>query len=150
MGYMVLGFLLGVAVSWFWQRQFSGVPVFQKLLQKELAVNGHLGSLNVIKKRLDFLEHKLSELEKGDGESVEGEQAAVEPGALTGTKEPVKDTGKVVKPLRPVGTKIDRQKVLAMWKEGKSAEDIAAGTRMGRAEVELILSLKDRLIEKKG
>lgn len=150
MGYMVLGFLLGVAVSWFWQRQFSGTPVFQKLLQKELAVNGHLGSLNVIKKRLDFLENKLSELEKaGDGKD-EVEQGAVEPGVLTGTKEPAGDTGKKVKTLRPVGSKIDRRKVLAMWEEGKSAEDIAAGTRMGRAEVELILSLNDRLIEKKG
>lgn len=149
MGYMIVGFILGVAVSWFWQRQFSDVPVFQKLMQKELAANGQLGSLTVLKKRLESMENKLAELEKPEGEtsanrdiSTEEESPASAP-ARSGDRN--RALNNVVRQIRPREKVINRDRVLKLWNEGNHVSEIASRTRMGKGEIELIISMQERI-----
>lgn len=148
MGYLVLGFILGVAVSWFWQTQFSGVPAFKQLMQKELAVNGQLGSVTLLKKKLEIMEKRLYEMEKTPEIFVE-EKQELPAEKITA----VTDHGdKVISVSRPAKvTKIDRRKnreqVLKMWKEGSAVTDIASKTNLGKGEVELIISLQENIKE---
>ncbi|GEM_PF-1957959 len=161
MGYLILGFLLGVAVSWFWQTQFSGVPAFKQLMQKELAVNGQLGSVNTLKKRLETLEARFSEMEaptefknrSQQPETEHIEKTAGITGAVDRDQVPA-ETAKgvqksnVVAPLRPPATKIDRNKVMSLWHEGKDIAEIASKLNLGKGEVKLIISMQDRFRQK--
>ncbi len=146
MGYLILGFILGVAVSWFWQVQFSGVPAFQRIMQKELAVNGQLGSVAALKKRLEMMEKQLAEMEKTakGQETIEQQRPDLQvPQSLTGESA-------VVRPLRPQGaTKaVNREKVITLWKAGKPVSEIASQSSLGKGEVELIIAMYDRLKSK--
>ncbi len=151
MGYLIIGLVLGVTVSWFWQRQFSGVPVFEKLMQKELAVNGQLGSLKVLKSRLDYVERRLAELEQP-------ERALKCPDNETGTTEfqavsadNANRSGRsVVRQISSVERKVDRSHVLKMWEEGLSLSEIVSRTGRGKGEIELILSMQEGQVHKKG
>lgn len=153
MAYLIIGFLLGVAVSWFWQTQFSGVPAFQQLMQKELAVNGQLGSVTVLKKRLELMEKKLLEMEKSsEGATLEPERPAAVPpvaGEETAVK-PEAEALKVVKNKKGSVNKTElserrksREKVLTMWKAGEPVNEIAAQTQLGKGEIELVINLKE-------
>lgn len=157
MGYLIIGFLLGVAVSWFWQRQFSDVPVFQKLMHKELAANGQLGSLTVLKKRLELMEKKVAELEKPEVEGIEKlEPAAEEKEGPNPEPDPTKKKDRqlsnVVRQIRSPERAIDRNQVLQLWNEGCQVAEIASRTRLGKGEIELIISMQEnitgRLIKK--
>ncbi len=163
MGYLILGFFLGVAVSWFWQTQFSGVPAFKQLMQKELAVNGQLGSLNVLKKRMEFMENRLTEIEtaaknkpalsrKASNSMVVGEDNTESEDQIqlenTRLLSPADSLKGVVRPLRPQAVKINREQVLVLWNEGKSITEIASQTRLGKGEIELIISMQGNQLRK--
>ena len=147
MGYLVIGFVLGVAFSWFMQNQYSSKPVFQQLMKKELADNGQMGTVENLKKRLALMEKRLAEVENS---AVEDETIPKEkPGpvsegirnvpALSLINKERKSTGK---PDR-VKRNRDCEKVMLYWNEGKSITDIASITGLGKGEIELIVSLKN-------
>jgi len=147
MSYLVIGFILGIAVSWFWQNQYKGTPVFQQLMKKELAVHGQMGTVENLKKRLEQMEKRLLEMEK----------SAVDDGAVTQAKqEPASDGKKTAPPLTLINkernniVKPDRSerirecdKVMIHWNEGKTITDIASITGLGKGEIDLIVSLKN-------
>ncbi len=151
MGYLIIGFVLGVTVSWFWQRQFSGVPVFEKLMQKELVVNGQLGSLTVLKNRLDYVERRMAELEQPERalKYPANETRALEPQAVPAENANRSGRG-VVRQISSVERKVDRSHVLKMWEEGLSLSEIMSRTGRGKGEIELILSMQEGLVHKKG
>jgi len=138
LGYLLIGLILGIAGTVFWQKQFSGLPVFQQLMQRELALNGQLGSVTVLKKKLEMMEKRLAEMESK---------------ASTSEKQPeIKPPLEVVSSNNFSGTKnlqakkADRRStrghVIEMWKAGHPLVDIASETRLGKGEVELIISLQ--------
>lgn len=137
MGYLILGFVLGVAVSWFWQTQFSGVPAFKQLMQKELAVNGQLGSLTLLKKKLELMEKRLEEIDKTPKPEA-GEESNLPLEGLT----VISSRDNIVKRPPASDRRMKREEVLAKWNKGLSAGDIAAETNLGRGEVELIIALQ--------
>jgi hypothetical protein len=143
MGYLLLGFILGVAVSWFWQAQFSDLPMFQGLLRKELFNSVSLAALTVLKKRLEIMEKRLTEIEnRPDVEDVVEEQVdTVRPQLnIVAKKGNVYDSsGQVVAKDR----KETRKKVLAMWKTGKTISEIASRNHLGKGEVELIIAMQE-------
>ena len=143
MGYLLLGFILGVAVSWFWQAQFSELPMFQGLLRKELFKSSQPGSVTVLKKRLEIMEKRLTEIENRPGaEDVVEEQAdAVRPqlNIVAKTGYVYDSSGQIVTKDR----KETRKKVLAMWKTGKTISEIATRNYIGKGEVELIIAMQE-------
>jgi hypothetical protein len=143
MGYLLLGFILGVAVSWFWQAQLSDLPVFQGLLRKELFNNNQPGSVTVLKERLEVMEKRLTEIEKRpDTEGVVEEQADTgrpQLNIVAKTGNFYDSSGQtLVKDRKEI-----RKKVLAMWKTGKTISEIASRNHIGKGEVELIIAMQE-------
>jgi hypothetical protein len=143
MGYLLLGFVLGVAVSWFWQAQFSDLPIFQGLLRKELFNSSQPGSMTVLKKRLEIMEKRLAEIEnRPDTEDVVEEQVdTVRPQLNIVAKTGIvyDSSGQALVKDR----KETRKKVLAMWKTGKTVSEIASRNYLGKGEVELIIAMQE-------
>lgn len=137
MGYLILGFILGVAVSWFWQTQFSGVPAFKQLMQKELAVNGQLGSMALLKKKLEKMEKRLEEIDN-NLKPAAGEEPGLPVEGLT----VISSRDKTVKKLPVSDRRIKREEVLKKWNKGLSVGDIAKETDLGIGEIELIIALQ--------
>lgn len=143
MGYLLLGFILGVAVSWFWQAQFSGVPAFKQLMQKELAVNGQLGSLTLLKKKIEVMEKRLEEINKSEKSVVEEKQAAEEVSGLPAEGLTViSSRDKVINRPGVSDRRMKREEVLVKWNKNQSIEEIAAETNLGKGEIELIIALQ--------
>jgi hypothetical protein len=143
MGYLLLGFVLGVAVSWFWQAQFSDLPIFQGLLRKEQFNNNQPGSVTVLKKRLEIMEKRLTEIEnRPDREDTVDDQVdTIKPQLNIVAK-----TGNVYDSSGQVSVKDrkeTRKKVLAMWKTGKTVSEIASRNHLGKGEVELIIAMQE-------
>ncbi len=143
MGYLLLGFILGVAVSWFWQAQFSDLPVFQGLLRKELFNSSQPGSVTALKKRLEVMEKRLTEIEnRPDAEDVVEDQVDIGRSQLkvVAKKDNVYDSSEqaLVKERKET-----RKKVLAMWKTGKTISEIASRNQLGKGEVELIIAMQE-------
>ncbi len=143
MGYLLLGFILGVAVSWFWQAQFSDLPIFQGLLRKELFNNNQPGSITVLKKRLEIMEKRLTEIEnRPDTEdTVENQMDTIRPqlNIVAKTGNVYDSSGQALVKDR----KETRKKVLAMWKTGKTVSEIATRNYLGKGEVELIIAMQE-------
>ncbi len=143
MGYLLLGFILGVAVSWFWQAQCSDLPIFQGLLRKELFNSSQPGSITVLKKRLEIMEKRLTEIEnRPDTEDVVEEQVdTVRPqlNIVAKTGNVYDSSGQALVKDR----KETRKKVLAMWKTGKTVSEIASRNYIGKGEVELIIAIQE-------
>lgn len=145
MGYLIFGFLLGAAVSWYWQDRRRGDPAFQQLLKKQLAVGSSSDSVVALKERFEIMEKKLGDIEKiscpektpsGYSETV---TVKPEPIAL-----PVAAAEKeTVKKMPRTNYKENRGRVLNMWKAGRPVSEIAARTRLGKGEIELIISLQE-------
>jgi hypothetical protein len=77
LGYLVLGLLLGIAGTMVWQKHFSSLPVFQQLMHRELVLNGQLGSIAALKKKLEVMEKRLAEMESKT--SATAEQPEIKP-----------------------------------------------------------------------
>ncbi len=150
MGYLIVGILLGVAVSWFWQSQFSGAPAFKQLMHKELTVNGQLGSVAVLKKRLEIMENKLLDMEEPS--------AVIEKAAAVEEKAAAKLPGEIVAlpgsgrrsaaRLQGADRNKNRGQVLSMWKDGKAIDDIVTRTLLGKGEIELIIALGENNLKR--
>ncbi len=143
MGYLILGFILGVSVSWFWQSQFSRPPAFQQLVHKELAVHGHLGSVSALKKRIEDMEKMLDGLQ---GASPSLPPADTEPDRAVrpviaslqgGSYRSAETEG------RRDRSRKKRGEVIHLWKEGRPVAEIASHTRLGTGEIELIIALEN-------
>lgn len=147
MGYLVIGFILGVAVSWFWQNQHSGKPAFQQLMKKELAANGQMGTVANLKKRLEMMEKRLAEMENStvDDEAVQKEKpGSVSEGISTGPALTlINKEGKNSNRMGRTERAHNCDKAMLYWNEGKSVTDIASITGLGKGEIELIVSLKN-------
>ncbi len=137
MGYLLLGFVLGVAVSWFWQTQFSGVPAFKQLMQKELAVNGQLGTLTLLKKKLEVMEKRLEEIDRSEKFAAEEELFLPAEGLTV-----ISSRHNVINRPDKSDRRMKREEVLAKWNKNQSVEEIAAETNLGKGEIELIIALQ--------
>lgn len=152
----VLGLLVGAAVCLLWRLLFGNQPAFKQLIQQELAVNGQLGSLNVLKKRVETLEQKLARLEdnhaviRQEEPAGERDEKSVvkllpEPGLteLSSQQPGGNNSGMQMPSFRP-NRKAARTEVISLWRTGNTAAQIASRTGLGRGEVELIIALKGR------
>lgn len=143
MGYLLLGFILGVAVSWFWQVQFSDLPMFQGLLRKELFNKSQSGSVTVLKKRLEIMEKRLTEIEnRPHVENVIEEQVDLARSQLKVVAKAGNVYGSSGQALAK-DRKETKKKVLAMWKTGKSISEIASRNYLSKGEVELIIAMQE-------
>ncbi len=138
MGYLVLGLILGIAGTMIWQKQFSNLPVFQQLMQRELVLNGQLGSITVLKKKLEVMEKRLAEMESKT--SVSAEQPEVKPPLEVVSNKGFNGSKNV--PIKKNDRRSTRKEVIEMWKAGHPSAKIASETRLGKGEVELIISLQ--------
>ncbi len=136
MGYLLIGFMMGIIITLLWQKYYKGMPVFQLLMQRELALNGQLGSITALKKRMDQIEKKLANLEQDIIIPPEEEVSAkleILPGVNHNNR---------LKGVAKTDRKIMRRKVLEMWAEGSSVAEIASVTNLGQGEIELIISMQ--------
>jgi hypothetical protein len=138
LGYLIIGLILGITGTIVWQKQFINLPVFQQLMQRELVLNGQLGSITALKKKLEVVEKRLAEMESKT--SASAEQPEVKPmlevvsnNSFTGSKNIQ---------AKNIDRRSTRGDVIEMWKAGHPLADIAAETRLGKGEVELIISLQ--------
>ncbi len=138
MSYLLLGFILGIAGTVIWQKQFSNLPVFQQLMQRELALNGQLGSITVLKNKLEVMEKRLAEMESKT--TVSAEQSEEKP-LLEVVSNNSFNSNKNVQ-AKKGDRRSTRGHVIAMWKAGHPLADIASETRLGKGEVDLIISLQ--------
>ncbi len=138
MGYLLLGIVLGIAGTMLWQKQFSNMPVFQQLMHRELALNGQLGSITALKKKLEVMEKRLADMESKTLPSAEPPEVkppleVVSNNSFNGTKNVQAKKG---------DRRLTRGHAIEMWKAGHPLADIASETRLGKGEVELIISLQ--------
>ena len=143
---LIIGFLLGVTVSWFWLSQLKDSSQYQAVLQKELAVNGQLGSITVLKKRLEALENRLAEIDRpAEAEVVQAGEDRKEltlPLAEGSAFLPPSPTGPAkVKSLKQ---RRNINQVQSLWQEGRALPEIAALTNLAKGEIELIISLQEK------
>jgi len=133
-----IGLLFGFAVSFFLRFSAKGKAPFWQVMDNELALNGQAGSMETMKKKLDIMEKQLLEMENKLQSSV-----SVDP-------EPEKKAFiKTVQYKNPIASgykknidrKLTRNEAVRLWHEGKTAEEIACKTNLGKGEIELILSL---------
>lgn len=138
MGYLLLGLIIGIAGTMIWQKQFSNLPVFQQLMQRELALNGQLGSITVMKKKLEMMEKRLAEMESKT--SLSAELPEVKPMLEVVSNNSFKGSKNIQ--AKNIDRRSTRGHVIEMWKAGHPLADIASETRLGKGEVELIISLQ--------
>ncbi len=138
MGYLFLGLILGIAGTMIWQKQLSNLPVFQQLMQRELALNGQLGSITALKKKLEMMEKRLAEMESKTAAPVE--QPEVKPPLEVISSNSFSGTNNIQ--VSKVDRRSTRGQVIKMWKAGHPLAEIASETRLGKGEVELIISLQ--------
>lgn len=120
------GFLLGVAVSWFWLYKLSPDRNFRQMLQQELVKDGSPDLAHQLDERIESLERRCRRLE------TQLTCTAVGTARVAGFNENSKICNR-------------RGEVVKLWEEGCSPEEIIRTTMLSKGEVELILSLKDRL-----
>ncbi len=138
MSYLLLGVILGIAGTMIWQKQFSNLPVFQQLMQRELALNGQLGSITALKKKLEVMEKRLVEMESKT--TFSAEQSEIKP-LLEVVSNNNFNSNKNVQ-AKKSDRRSKRGHVIEMWKAGHPLADIASETRLGKGEVDLIISLQ--------
>jgi hypothetical protein len=138
LGYLILGLILGIAGTMIWQKQFSSLPLFQQLMQRELALNGQLGSITALKKKLEVMEKRLADMESRA--SVPIEQAGIKPPLEVVSNNSFGGTKNLQ--ISKVDRRSTRGQVVEMWKAGHPLAEIASETRLGKGEVELIISLQ--------
>jgi hypothetical protein len=137
MAYLIAGLLIGITFTLLWQKYYKGMPVFQLLMQRELALNGQLGSITELKKKLDQIEKRLDNLESDLSDAVVREEYSPKLEIVPGVRSD-SQRGGVARPDK----KLIRGKVLEMWGEGSSITEIASKTSLGQGEIELIISLQ--------
>jgi len=120
------GFLLGVVASWFWFYKLSPDRNFRQALRQELVKGGSPDLVDRLDQRMEKLENRCRRLE------AKLACDAVEAPGETG----LNGTSKICN---------RREQVIKLWEEGCSPEEIIRNTGLSKGEVELILSLKDRL-----
>lgn len=113
MGYTLLGFLIGVAVSWFWLYKLSPARRFQHILSQETGKNSFDEQLQPLFQRMEKLEDRFYRLE----DSLINVRAET------------------------AGASARRGQVIRLKEEGCSPEEIIRNTGLAKGEVELILSL---------
>lgn len=136
MVYLLAGLLMGIVATLTWQKYYQGKPVFQPLYNRELFLNGELGRLHTLKKRMEQAELRLAELEKELPVAVFAEPSASLQIVSGGAPQSLEAA------VTKAGRQALRKKVLKMWGEGISAGRIASDTGLGSGEVELIISLE--------
>ena len=83
MGYLVLGFILGLAAASVWQFRFNKVQPFQQLMQRELVRQGQNdNNMTHLKNRLEMMEQKLAGMES-ELHPAKGEQLSLKPLPIT-------------------------------------------------------------------
>ncbi len=139
MFYLFLGFILGFTVSLLLKNNIGKSKIsFWQIMNKELAVNGQAGSLENMKRKLELMERKLLEMEKRETlQTTPDNEIKHESGTEIVRTGRVKGLDHKRKEMR----KTQRSEAIKLWNEGKTAEEIANKTMLGKGEVELILSL---------
>ncbi|NMA91940.1 MAG: DUF2802 domain-containing protein [Firmicutes bacterium] len=122
MGYTLLGFLIGVAVSWFWLYKLSPARRFQHILSQETGKNSFDEQLQPLFQRMEKLEDRFYRLE----DSLINVRA---------------ETAGAARGPGPARASARRGQVIRLKEEGCSPEEIIRNTGLAKGEVELILSL---------
>lgn len=156
MGYLILGFLLGLGAGWFLQNRGVDGRGFSRLVEKELAINGKLGSMSLLKHNLARVEERLATLEQVLVPHVQGQKELAGDSLPQGPPTLLPPDGERAQPLL-VSTggrneertesagerRKKRSRVLVLWYGGSEVDDIARQTGLTRGEVELIIALQE-------
>lgn len=126
MGYLVAGFLLGLAAGWLWFQRLSPGRGFSQALRREIELGGYGEQLHQAGERLERLEERCRRLERdlAGGAGGKDRRGAGPPGGGGS------------------GRKLDR--ALSLWEEGRELNEIVRRTGLSKGEIELILSLRER------
>ncbi len=145
MGYLVLGFILGLAAASVWQFRFNKVQPFQQLMQRELVRQGQNdNNMTHLKNRLEMMEQKLAGMES-ELHPAKGEQLSLKPLPITDPEVASTSLAVPVKlqEVRQERTdrRVIRRRVLELWQSGVPVNQIIAETGLARGEVELMINL---------
>lgn len=151
----VAGFIVGVIVaiifSWFWLRQLKSMSSFSQVVDKEVDQADHKDSVINLEIEVENLQdqiHRVEELLSA------GNTVFFPSGAANTKKQQVISSGREAagEPEKD-GMRFNRKKrkqgeVLGLWEKGRKPGEIARDTGLGQGEVELILSLRNKMEDK--
>lgn len=151
MSMLVAGFMLGFFTAmifcWFWLRQVKGAYSFSNIMDREIADEDYKESILSLQIEMENLQEEIRKM--GDNLSAghlpaEAAMLRQKP-SLVHKSESERDAGENVR----VNLKKQKQgEVLGLWEKGRELNDIARDTGLGQGEVELILSLRNKLNER--
>ncbi|NLI69846.1 MAG: DUF2802 domain-containing protein [Firmicutes bacterium] len=146
-GFM-LGFLTSMVFCWFWLRQIKGNYSFSNVMNREVLDEDYKDTLMSLQIEVENLQEEIRKM--GDNLTATGRSPAdVTPLSLGPPL--VHKGGTGASTGRNVRVNLKKQKqgeVLGLWDEGRGVGDIARDTGLGQGEVELILSLRNKLNER--
>jgi hypothetical protein len=133
----LIGFILGVISCWLWVQHLRGAPEFRQLMHRELFAKRPVAAIVELEKKVAELESSLLELKQKAFAGREGLSAP--PARSTPEEKPPQQSGHGGRSKRE-----KRELILALWKNGKPLEDIAASTGMGKGEVDLVVKMNQK------
>ncbi|NLZ28771.1 MAG: hypothetical protein GX887_07390 [Firmicutes bacterium] len=146
-GFM-LGFLTSMVFCWFWLRQIKSNYSFGNVMNREVLDEDYKESIIGLQIEMENLQEEIRKM--GDNLTADGRSPAeivpLSPGSPL-----VHKGGAGAGSGRNVRVNLKKQKqgeVLGLWDEGRGLGDIARDTGLGQGEVELILSLRNKLNER--
>ena len=152
----VAGFIVGVIVaiifSWFWLRQLKSMSSFSQVIDKEVGQADHKDSVINLEIEVENLQDQIHRVEElltagntvffPSGSTVHTKKQQTISAGREAVGEPEKDGVKVNRKRRKQG------EVLGLWEKGRKPGEIARDTGLGQGEVELILSLRNKMKDK--
>ena len=171
----ILGLLVAMLVGWFWFSQINNVSPFHQAVQKHVEEGEYREMFSSLESELEGVQEQIQKLGEAIAGNSSGSDSAAEPEdeegdrPLSGNEQlELRGTASNLEthhqPLEPEAeTKIEDKKelrgnrkrekqgeVLELWEEGNDMAQIARETGLGQGEVELILSLRNKLGERKA
>ena len=149
----VAGFLLGLLVamllSWFWLSQLNNVSPFQQVVQREVEEEDYKEMFMALESEMEEVQNQIQRI--GDALAQQQQHQT-----MPEVERRIQDrqqafasrpdfAGEAKKEVRGNRKREKQGEVLGLWSEGREVDEIARDTGLGQGEVELILSLRNKL-----
>ncbi len=148
----LLGFFLAFIVNLFWVRQLKTASSFGQVMGKEASGEKYRDTVIDLEIEVEHLQEQIQRMEEhlsygGSNGEAKGNDffAPASPVMRPGPSRLREVPGEEVF-IGSTNKKIQKQgEVLGLWEQGKKVSEIAKDTGLGQGEVELILSLRNKL-----
>ncbi len=152
----LLGFCLAFIVNWFWVRQLRAASSFGQVMGKESSGEKYRDTVIDLEIEVEHLQEQIQRMEEhlsyggAYGDIKEKTVAPVVSPVIRQGYAPVREFPReevfIGSSVTSSNKKIQKQgEVLSLWEQGKKISEIAKDTGLGQGEVELILSLRNKL-----